>query len=276
MPNFTLCAEKFKACHNATDSTNCSGYLYNGTAYGPFSNLSNPLISTRGCNDLCGKGWFVFALSLSIADAFGQVGDNQTAHDLAIGLLLAWLPVFVIATIVDRNPIGAESIRRKLNEFVDDVRRALLDPTSREAFLAHYRRCEEDLAWKNLLDIEDFYNDGFFVRFAGQGVAHSITAVMETAHIAAHGRDWLENDCQAEDSIIWAPVKFQGLFWFDFRMVWQMMSSIIAVGGTLLGAFILSCEQSPKQLYPLPPHFAILDVGHQGTRAPRLGIERNI
>ncbi|KAL8636024.1 MAG: hypothetical protein Q9226_009300 [Calogaya cf. arnoldii] len=34
--------------------------------------------------------WFIFALSLSIADAFGQVGDNQTAHDLAIGLLLAW------------------------------------------------------------------------------------------------------------------------------------------------------------------------------------------
>ncbi|KAL9000535.1 MAG: hypothetical protein Q9169_000828 [Polycauliona sp. 2 TL-2023] len=114
-------------------------------------------------------GWFIFALSLSIADAFGDVGKNQTAHDLAIGLLLAWLPVFVIATIVDRNPIGAQSIRRKLNEFVEDVRRALLHPTSREAFLTHYRRRDEDLAWTELLTMDDFYRDGFFVRFAGQG-----------------------------------------------------------------------------------------------------------
>ncbi|KAI4252694.1 MAG: hypothetical protein L6R42_007866, partial [Xanthoria sp. 1 TBL-2021] len=112
--------------------------------------------------------WFLFALSLSIADAFGQLGENQTAHDLAIGLLLAWLPVFVIATIVDRNPIGADPIRRKLNEFVEDVRQALLKPDSREAFLAHYGRCEDDLAWTRLLEVDDFYHDGCFARFAGQ------------------------------------------------------------------------------------------------------------
>ncbi|KAL8852266.1 MAG: hypothetical protein Q9221_002868 [Calogaya cf. arnoldii] len=181
--------------------------------------------------------WFIFALSLSIADAFGQVGDNQTAHDLAIGLLLAWLPVFVIATIVDRNPIGAQSIRRKLNEFVEDVRRALLNRTSRQAFLAHYGRCEDDLAWTSLLEIDDFFQGGFFARFAGQGrrrfhygCAHSITAGMETAYIAAHGRDWLAAAWEAENSIIWAPGKDQGLFWFDFRMTWQMVSSILVVG----------------------------------------------
>lgn len=193
--------------------------------------------------------WFLFALSLSIADAFGQIGDNQTAHDLALGLLLAWLPVFVIATIVDRNPVGADPVRRKLNEFVEDVREALLDPGTRRAFLDHYGRQEVDLEWTNLLQIDDFYQGGFFARFAGQGrirwhygVAHSITAGMETAYVAAHGRGWLRADWEAENSLLWAPVNDQGLIWFDFRMIWQMVSSIIVVGGTVLGAFILSCK----------------------------------
>ncbi|KAL8800878.1 MAG: hypothetical protein Q9182_004852 [Xanthomendoza sp. 2 TL-2023] len=114
-------------------------------------------------------GWFLFALSLSIADAFGQLGDNQTAHDLALGLLLAWLPVFVIATVVDRNLIGADSVHRKLNEFVDDVRNALLEPDTRRAFLNRYGRQEADLAWTNFLEDDNFYSSGFFSRFSGQG-----------------------------------------------------------------------------------------------------------
>ncbi|KAI4099671.1 MAG: hypothetical protein LQ339_005836 [Xanthoria mediterranea] len=192
--------------------------------------------------------WFIFALSLSIADAFGQLGDDQTAHDLAIGLLLAWLPVFVIATIVDRNPIGSNPIRRKLNEFVEDVRQALLKPATREAFLAHYGCGEDELAWTKLLEVDNFYHDGVFAHFAGQGrvrwhygIAHSITAGMETAYIAARGRAWLQAGSEAESTMIWAPVNDQGLFWFDFRMIWQMVGSIVVVGGTLFGAFILAC-----------------------------------
>lgn len=193
--------------------------------------------------------WFIFALSLSIANTFGQLGDNQTAHDLALGLLLAWLPVFVIATIVDRNPIGSDPIRRKLNEFVEDVRQALLKPATRKAFLTHYGRREDELAWTGLLEVDDFYHDGIFAHFAGQGrvrwhygIAHSITAGMETAYITARGRDWLQAGWEAESTMIWAPVNDQGLFWFDFRMIWQMVGSIVVVGGTLFGAFILSCE----------------------------------
>lgn len=63
--------------------------------------------------------WFMFSLALSVEDAFGRLGDNQTAHNLALGLLLAWLPCFLIATIVDRNPVGADRVRGKLNEFLE-------------------------------------------------------------------------------------------------------------------------------------------------------------
>ena len=37
--------------------------------------------------------WFLFSLAISIQASFGDLGSNQTAHDLALGLLLGWLPV---------------------------------------------------------------------------------------------------------------------------------------------------------------------------------------
>ncbi|KAI4245830.1 MAG: hypothetical protein L6R40_002358 [Gallowayella cf. fulva] len=70
---------------------------------------------------LLSLGWFMFALALSIEAAFGQLGSSQAAHNLAMGLLLAWLPVLVTATTVNRNPSGAEPLRRQLNEFVEEV-----------------------------------------------------------------------------------------------------------------------------------------------------------
>ena len=37
--------------------------------------------------------WFVFALALSIQLSFSSLGNNETAHNLAIGLLTGWLPI---------------------------------------------------------------------------------------------------------------------------------------------------------------------------------------
>ena len=41
--------------------------------------------------------WFLLALAISIQSAFGNRGSNQAAHDLALGLLLAFLPIFVLS-----------------------------------------------------------------------------------------------------------------------------------------------------------------------------------
>ena len=40
--------------------------------------------------------WFVFALALSIQLAYSNIGGNETAHNLALGLLVGWLPILVI------------------------------------------------------------------------------------------------------------------------------------------------------------------------------------
>ena len=40
--------------------------------------------------------WFLVALAISIQTAFGN-SSNQQAHDLALGLLLAFLPIFILS-----------------------------------------------------------------------------------------------------------------------------------------------------------------------------------
>ncbi|KPI43622.1 uncharacterized protein AB675_6994 [Cyphellophora attinorum] len=51
--------------------------------------------------------WFLIAFIISVVTAFADLGDNTKAHSLALGLLLSWLPVIVVTSIVDRNPVSA-------------------------------------------------------------------------------------------------------------------------------------------------------------------------
>jgi hypothetical protein len=51
--------------------------------------------------------WFLIAFAIALVLAFGSLGDNTTAHSLALGLGLMWLPALVFMTIIDRNPVSA-------------------------------------------------------------------------------------------------------------------------------------------------------------------------
>ena len=157
------------------------------------------------------------------------------------------MPVLIIATIVDRNPIGTYRIRRKLNKFVEDVRLALLDHDKRVLYAQSLERSESDFLWVTNLDIPGFFDSGFFFRFAGQGrlrwhygVAHSILADVESDFIAQHGRGWLSYRGY-RNAMELGSGNVVGLRYFDFRMVWQIASAIVIVSGAAGGAFILSC-----------------------------------
>ncbi|OAL45334.1 hypothetical protein IQ07DRAFT_684268 [Pyrenochaeta sp. DS3sAY3a] len=194
--------------------------------------------------------WFLFAFALSIQAAFGNLGANATAHDLALGCLLAWFPVLIMGSIVDRNPIAAEAIRKKLNALVDHVRHALRDPVHRAAFVNSFADQPEfdtlkvwvdDVAGKG----EHMYD--FFTTFAGQarvrwhyGAAHPILSDIENCYIASKGRNWLANEKEARANLVLGPVNDEGLVWFDVREFWQVASAIIIVGASCGGAFILS------------------------------------
>ena len=72
-------------------------------------------------------------------------------------------------------------------------------------------------------------------------VAHPILAGIETKFMAEYGRDWLRHGYAARLAIVVGSRNDNGLKMFDPRMIWQIMSSLFIVCGSIGGGFILSC-----------------------------------
>lgn len=192
--------------------------------------------------------WFVFALGLSIELAYDDIGGNQTAHNLAMGLLVGWLPVLVVASTVDRNSVSADSVREKLNGLVNEVRDALLDMDTIQTYQKVTNSSESELAWIATLRDSDSFKDDFFQAFAGQGrthfhygVAHPILSGIETKFIAQYGRDWLRYNAAARRALTHGSRNDNGLKMFDLRMAWQVIGAIILFCGSTFGSFFISC-----------------------------------
>jgi hypothetical protein len=163
--------------------------------------------------------------------------------------MLAWLPILVLASVVDRNPVAAEAIRKKVNALVDHVRESLQDPVTCQQFIDKF--AEEDRDGRMKDRVEQIarrcgYMDEFFTSFAGQGrvrwhygAAHPILSDLENAYIAEHGRGWLQNEAQARKNIVLGPFG-EGMIWFDWREGWQIASAVMIVTATIFGAFTLS------------------------------------
>ena len=177
--------------------------------------------------------WFLFALEISIQSAFGQVGANRTAHDLAMGLLLSWLPVLILVSVIDRNHDETHWVEERLNHFASTVQAALLRPGP------HWN--EDELSW-----IEGMRNKHhLFAHYAGQGrhrwhrgIAHSI---LEDVEQSLQHRGWLY-DSHTRSNLTNTQKRSNP----SSSMVWgeevsQMAGSIVIIGGTTTGAFILSC-----------------------------------
>lgn len=57
---------------------------------------------------LASLGTFLIAFIFSVVLAFAELGDDNTPFSLAFGLLVSWVPLLVVFTLVDRNPISSE------------------------------------------------------------------------------------------------------------------------------------------------------------------------
>lgn len=60
---------------------------------------------------LASLGTFLMAFIFSVVLSFAEVGEHTKVDFLVLGLLYAWLPVLVIFTIVDRNPVSSDRTR---------------------------------------------------------------------------------------------------------------------------------------------------------------------
>lgn len=192
-------------------------------------------------------GWFLVSLAISINTAFGQLGGNATAHNLALGLMLGWLPVFVLACIVDRNPLNTNDVKRSLNEFLNVVRLSLIEASTRDTYIQAQGRLIGQLDWIHDLSFHQPVFETFFRDFAGQGrtrwhygVAHSVLAAVEDVGVADVGRGWFNSLPERHDELVLGPENPLGLHYFDWRECWQIVTSMTIVFGTLVGAFVIS------------------------------------
>jgi len=195
--------------------------------------------------------WFLFSLAISIQSAFGLIGNNAEAHDLALGLLLGWMPIMIMAGIVDRNPFSVDDVQGPLNELISLVCESLQDTELVQNFLQTLdpllpETQKMETRVRNIADKAGHLQNDFFDRFAGQGrlrwhygCAHSVLSDIENVWIADRGRDWLRDEKEARTKLVLGS-NDHGLFWFDFRELWQVSAAFIAVAASCLGAFVLS------------------------------------
>ena len=207
--------------------------------------------------------WFLAALAFSIYLAFGSLGVRATALNLAMGLMLSWMPVFVLACIVDRNPYSTGTVRKLLNEFVASVAESVKErpdtifiaPKHEDRETSWIQNLQRNLRADDEAPEEERKFNRFFTEFAGQGrtrwhygVAHSIltdiedTILADIEHngVSSSGRGWFWGD-MVRDNIIRGPnERPTGLHHFNFQEAWQAVQAIVIVEGTLAGAFTLA------------------------------------
>ncbi|KAF1362030.1 hypothetical protein EJ07DRAFT_109422 [Lizonia empirigonia] len=194
--------------------------------------------------------WFVLALGISIEAAFGDLGSNLQAHNLAMGLFVSWLPILILCSILDRNPVASDDVQRKLNKLVDLVCDSLLDTETRHEYVASFQdvpQSQQIAYWVEKIAVKaEYIKSDYFCGFAGQartrfhyGAAYAILIEIEKAYIAEHGRNWLSNAREARAALVLGQLD-QGFTWFDGRQLWTVLASVLLVGGTSVGAFVLS------------------------------------
>ncbi|KAH7087072.1 hypothetical protein FB567DRAFT_560809 [Paraphoma chrysanthemicola] len=183
---------------------------------------------------------FSFAFALSAQATYSMQDDQTTSANLALSFLLAWLPVLILSSIIDRNPIGVDAFRLKLNTLI----RSDFIATFRD--VPNYERLKDRLMLVSELSISHD-TSRFLEDFAGQGrirwhhgIAHPIFSDIEFCYIAKLGQNWLADETAARANLALGFVNDLGLAWVDVHFTFKALSAIAIVGGCCGGGFILS------------------------------------
>jgi hypothetical protein len=68
------------------------------------------MLRRRGVIPMLVNLWtFLVAFIFSVVLAFAELDGGSNAFSLAFGLLVTWIPLLLVFTIVDRNPISSDS-----------------------------------------------------------------------------------------------------------------------------------------------------------------------
>jgi hypothetical protein len=225
----------------------------------------------------------------SLLLAFAHIGENTTAHNLALGFALCWITPLVVASVVDRNPTAIKDLKGKFNRLLRDVRLAMQSPEAQQALSNEIGAGPDNLINSAGIEAMASLPDEFFIDFAGQGrlrwhtgVAHPILAGIERSFAAEYGRGWLSQEMHAIRALLLVHGK-KGFRIFDLHLIWQCAAAFLIVYGNLAAGIIisyytptvgLSCRSGGYTLFAILTFVAamgeagleILSIYHQAAR----------
>lgn len=152
-------------------------------------------------------------LSTDCITAFVDVGSNLQAHNLAMGLFVSWLPILILCSILDSNPVASDEVQRKLNKLVDAVCDSLMDADNRSSFVGSFSDlpdAHQMMRWVDKIATKaEVIKGDYFCGFSGQartrfhyGAAYAILTDIEKTYIAEHDRNWLRDPREARAALI--------------------------------------------------------------------------
>ncbi|KAM0435839.1 hypothetical protein ACHAPT_002730 [Fusarium lateritium] len=204
---------------------------------------------------LASLGTFITAFIFSIVLAFDEEAGNRTGSPLTLGLLYCWLPLLVIFTIIDRNPVSADRSAALMSRWLFNVDAVL---TSAEAANGGNLNNMQPPEWwsrsrqKNHLEvfkIKEFIGQGRKIKYCGLAdatiraqKAHSLGSNLGEYALCA---DTLMNDLNGARPTQWYITAFTSLFLVVFEV---MMAFLIAFCTPTFG---LGCWSGSLLLYGL-------------------------
>ena len=89
-----------------------------------------------------------------------------------MGLFISWLPILILCSIIDRNPVASDDVQRKLNKLVDAVCDSLLHGDNRIDFIASFRdmpEAQQMAYWvEKIAARAEVIKGNYFCGFSGQ------------------------------------------------------------------------------------------------------------
>ncbi|KAM6519279.1 hypothetical protein FALCPG4_012924 [Fusarium falciforme] len=121
---------------------------------------------------LASLGTFITAFIFSIVLAFDEEAGNRTGSPLTLGLLYCWLPLLVIFTIIDRNPVSADRSAAMMSRWLFNVDAVLASAQAAGANLNNMRapvwwsrsRPQDDL---RVFEVQEFIGQGRKIKYCG-------------------------------------------------------------------------------------------------------------
>jgi hypothetical protein len=195
---------------------------------------------------LANLAMFLAAFVFSVFLAFTELeGDTTTPFSLAFGLLLTWLPLLVVFTIVDRNPISSERTSELISRWLHNVE-AVKDWSARVNAIAPGDESEDaegarppddpKIQWWDTtteiseeLQVQGFIGQGRQIQYCG--LPHAVLAATETADFTTASPERLEVYATeiAERLQGGKPAAWYVVAGLSFLLVWNAIMSAFVV-----------------------------------------------